>query len=128
MDRIKNFRTLKDENIDKQRGFQEILNSPVFRNFVISEDSKTTGIIVNIKQKEKPQLNAFQNNQEIEKYKDSLKKERHQNIIEIREIIKSFDDIGKIHLGGIPMIADDMMTFIKSDIIVFGLGVFYLSY
>ena len=123
MDRIKNFRTLKDENVDKERGFQEILNSPVFRNFVISEDSKTTGIIVNIKQKEKPQLNAFKNNQEIEKYKDSLKKERHQNIIEIREIIKSFEDIGKIHLGGIPMIADDMMTFIKSDIIVFGLGV-----
>ena len=124
MDRIKNFRTLKDENVDKERGFQEILNSPVFRNFVISEDSKTTGIIVNIKQKEKPQLNAFKNNQEIEEYKDSLKKERHQNIIEIREIIKSFEDIGKIYLGGIPMIADDMMTFIKSDIIVFGLGVF----
>ena len=124
MDRIKNFRTLKDENVDKERGFKEILNSPVFRNFVISEDSKTTGIIVNIKQKEKPQLNAFKNSQEIEKYKDSLKKERHQNIIEIREIIKSFENIGKIHLGGIPMIADDMMTFIKSDIIVFGLGVF----
>ena len=124
MDRLKNFRTLKDENIDKERGFQEILNSPVFRNFVISEDSKTTGIIVNIKQKEKPQLSAFDNSQEIEKYKDSLKKERHQNIIEIREVIKSFEDIGKIHLGGIPMIADDMMTFIKSDIIVFGLGVF----
>ena len=32
-------------------------------------------------------------------------------------------NIGKIHLGGIPMIADDMMTFIKSDIIVFGIGV-----
>ena len=39
MDRIKNFRTLKDNNIDRDRGFQEILNSPVFRNFVISEDS-----------------------------------------------------------------------------------------
>ena len=124
MDRIKNFRTLKDENIDKERGFQEILNSPVFRNFVISEDSKTTGIIVNIKQREEPQLSAFDNKQEIERYKDSLKKERHQNIVEIREIIKSFEDIGKIHLGGIPMIADDMMTFIKSDIVVFGLGVF----
>ena len=59
MDRIKNFRTLKDENIDKERGFEEILNSPVFRNFVISEDSKTTGIIVNIKQKEEPKLSAF---------------------------------------------------------------------
>ncbi len=124
MDRIKNFRTLKDENIDKERGFQEILNSPVFRNFVVSEDSKTTGIIVNIKPIEKPQSNAFDNKQELEKYKDSLKKKRHQNIIEIREIIKTFEDIGKIHLGGIPMIADDMMTFIKSDIIVFGLGVF----
>ena len=29
-----------------------------------------------------------------------------------------------IHLGGIPMIADDMMTFIKNDIVVFGAGVF----
>ena len=38
-------------------------------------------------------------------------------------MIKSYDDIGKIYLGGIPMIADDMMSFIKSDIIVFGLGV-----
>ncbi len=124
MERIKNFKTLKDENIDKERGFKEILNSPVFRNFVVSEDSKTTGIIVNIKQKQKPQFSAFNNKQEIEIYKDTLKKERHQNITEIREIIKSFEGIGKIHLGGIPMIADDMMSFIKSDIIVFGLGVF----
>ena len=30
----------------------------------------------------------------------------------------------KYILGGIPMIADDMMSFIKSDIIVFGIGVF----
>ena len=124
MDRIKNFRTLKDDNVDRDRGFQEILNSPVFKNLVVSEDGKTTGIIVNIKQTEKPQINAFNSKQEIEKYKDILKKERHQNIIEIREVINSFENIGKIHLGGIPMIADDMMTFIKSDIIIFGLGVF----
>ena len=124
MDRIKNFRTLKDDNIDKERGFQEILNSPVFKNFIISEDSKTTGIIVNIKPKEKLQISSFKNKQEFEKYKDSIKQQRHQNIIEIREIIKSFDDLGTIYLGGVPMIADDMMTFIKNDIIIFGLGVF----
>ena len=41
--------TLKDENVDKERGFNEILNSPVFRNFVISEDGNTSGIIVYIK-------------------------------------------------------------------------------
>ena len=37
-ERLQNFKTLKDENVDRNRGFKEILNSPVFRNFVISED------------------------------------------------------------------------------------------
>ena len=67
---------------------------------------------------------AFDNEKGFEKYKDKLKYENHKNIEEIREVIQSFKDIGKIHLGGIPMIADDMMTFIKKDIIVFGIGVF----
>ena len=48
-ERLKYFKTLKDEDVDKQRGFKEILDSPVFRNFVISEDGKTSGIIINIK-------------------------------------------------------------------------------
>ncbi len=51
-ERLKNFKTLKDEDIDRERGFNEILSSPVFRNFVISEDGKTSGIIVNIKKNE----------------------------------------------------------------------------
>ena len=61
----------------------------------------------------------------IQEFKDQIKKQNHKNIVEIRDVISSYEDIGKIHLGGIPMIADDMMTFIKSDIIVFGLGVFF---
>ena len=52
-ERLKNFKTLKDEDIDRERGFNEILSSPVFRNFVISEDGKTSGIIVNIKKKQR---------------------------------------------------------------------------
>ena len=120
-ERLKNFSTLKSEGIDKERGFNEILNSPVFRNFVISEDGKTTGIIVNLKKDEG--LKELKNKKEIENYKDALKKKNHENILEIREIIKTYSEVGKIHLGGIPMIADDMMSFIKSDIIVFGIGV-----
>ena len=123
MDRIKNYRTLKDENIDRERGFNEIASSPVFKNFVISEDKTTTGIIVNIKNTE-ANAKQFQSKKELQTYKDKLKEKNHNNILEIREIIKSFSDIGKIHLGGIPMIADDMMTFIKSDIFTFGIGVF----
>ena len=123
-ERLESFKTLKDEDIDKDRGFKEILSSPVFRNFVISEDGKTSGIIVNIKKDNKLKEIANKSKKEIEAYKDLTKKQNHQNILEIRNVIKSYDDIGKIHLGGIPMIADDMMSFIKSDIIVFGLGVF----
>jgi len=120
-ERLNNIVTLKDENVDKERGFKEILNSPVFRNFVISEDGSTTGIIVNIKKDD--EIKKLKNKKQIEKYKEKLKKKNHQNILEIREIIKSYNEIAKIYLGGIPMIADDMMTFIKNDIVVFGVGV-----
>ena len=121
-ERLESFKTLKDEDVNKERGFKEILNSPVFRNFVISEDGNTSGIIVYIK---KDILKDVKNKtkEEIEIYKDTIKKKNHENILQIREIIRSYDDIGKIYLGGIPMITDDMMSFIKSDIIVFGLGV-----
>ena len=123
-DRLKNFKTLKDDDIDRKRGFREIINSPVFRNFVISEDGKTSGIIINIKKNNETKDFTDKSIKEIEKLKDQVKKQNHQNIIQIREVIESYQDVGKIHLGGIPMIADDMMSFIKSDIIVFGIGVF----
>ena len=71
-DRLNNFVTLKDEEVDKDRGFQEILNSPVFKNFVISEDGKTSGIIVNLK-KDKT-LKKLKDQKEIENYKEKLKK------------------------------------------------------
>ena len=122
-ERLGNFKTLKDEDIDKERGFNEILSSPVFRNFVISEDGKTSVIIVNIKNKKQIKNISNKTKEEIEVHKDLIKKQNHQNILEIRDVIKSYNNIGKINLGGIPMIADDMMTFIKSDIVVFGLGV-----
>ncbi len=142
-ERLENFVTLKSENVDKNRGFNEILNSPVFRNFVISEDGTTTGIIVNIKEDTKLKNLIKKNNKfkekinnkekisnysqfivEFENYKTLVKKKNHKNILEIRKLIQNYNDIGKIHLGGIPMIADDMMSFIKNDITVFGTGVF----
>ena len=122
-ERLEGFKTLKDEGVDRSRGFKEILNSPVFRNFVISENGNTSGIIVNIKENIKLKKIENLSKEEIEKYKDKIKKQNHKNILEIRQVIQSYGDVGKIYLGGIPMIADDMMTFIKSDIVVFGLGV-----
>ncbi len=121
-DKLKNFSTLKSEGINKQKGFKEILNSPVFKNFVISEDGKTSGIVVYIKQDNN--INNIKNKLEIEKYKELKKRQNKENIAEIREVIKEYNKDTKIYLGGIPMIADDMMSFIKKDIIIFGVGVF----
>ena len=52
-ERIKNFKTLSSEDADKERGFDEIINSPIYKEFVISKDGKTSGILVYIKTDEK---------------------------------------------------------------------------
>ena len=156
-ERIKNFKTLSSKDADKERGFNEIINSPIYKEFVISKDGKTSGILVYIKtdkklsdliktknnyldKKDKKQLTLKDKKEykkflkEYDSYKKSYNKKNHQNINEIREVINKYtldnpesqiSSLPKIHLGGIPMIADDMMSFIKSDIIVFGAGVFF---
>ena len=68
-EKLRNFSTLKSEGIDRLKGFNEILNSPVFRNFVISEDGTTTGIIVNIKEDKKLKELTIKDN----KYKQKIK-------------------------------------------------------
>jgi len=146
-ERIKNFKTLSSEDVDKKRGFEEIINSPIYKEFVISKDGKTSGILVYIKTDKKlSDLIRTKNNyldkrdkgqftsedkkeykkflKEYDNYKKSYNQKNHQNINEIRTVIEKYKNTAKIHLGGIPMIADDMMTYIKSDIIVFGAGVF----
>ena len=62
---------------------------------------------------------------EYEDYKNLYNIRNHQNIAEIRDVISKYGENAKIHLGGIPMIANDMMSYIKSDIVVFGIGVFF---
>ena len=70
-ERLMNFKTLKDEGVDKKRGFNEILASPVFKNFVISEDGQTSGIIVNIKTNEKLKDIESKSEKEIQIFKEN---------------------------------------------------------
>ena len=53
MDRLKNYKTLAYPEIDRKRGFEEIINSPIYQNYVISEDGKTSGIVVYLKKDER---------------------------------------------------------------------------
>ena len=147
MERLKNYKTLAYPEIDRKRGFEEIVNSPIYKNYVISEDGKTSGIVVYIKKDERlaeyikvkdkyfiqsnetglskeEKINYKKFIKEYEDYKNLYNIRNHQNITEIRDVISKYGNNAKIHLGGIPMIADDMMSYIKSDIIVFGIGVF----
>jgi predicted RND superfamily exporter protein len=147
MERLKNYKTLAYPEIDRKRGFDEIINSPIYKNYVISEDGKTSGIVVYLKKDERlaeyikvkdkyfnqsnetglskeEKINYKKFQKEYEKYKNLYNIRNHQNITEIRDVISKYGENAKIHLGGIPMIADDMMSYIKSDIIVFGIGVF----
>mgnify|MGYP007000087009 CR=1 len=69
-----------------------------------------SGIIVNIKKSDQLKDLSNKSKKDIEAHKDKIKIQNHKNILEIRDVIESYDNIGKIHLGGIPMIADDMMS------------------
>ena len=140
-DKIK---TIIDPDIDISLAKKEILESPIFKNLIVSEDGQLTSLIVNLKRDEqfvellrkrndlraKEKLKIEEEKElkkilvEYDKRKGNLKKINHQNIVAIREIIKEFSDTGELHLGGVPMIADDMIEFIKSDLVNFGVGVF----
>ena len=147
MERLKNYKTLSYPEIDKKKGFNEIINSPIYKDYVISADGKTSGIVVYLKQDKK--LNEFIKiknnyfnlglegnldksqkkeraifNNEYDSYKNIYNQKNHQNINEIREVIKKYNVNAEIFLGGLPMITDDMMSFVQNDIVVFGIGVF----
>ena len=147
MERLKNYKTLAYPEIDRKRGFDEIVNSPIYKNYVISEDGKTSGIVVYLKKDERlaeyikvkdkyfyqkkelglskeEKINFKKFIKEYEEYKNLYNLRNHQNITEIRDVISKYGENANIHLGGIPMIADDMMSYIKNDILVFGIGVF----
>ena len=45
MDRLKNYKTLSYPEIDRKRGFEEIINSPIYKNYVISKMGKLQGLL-----------------------------------------------------------------------------------
>jgi predicted RND superfamily exporter protein len=92
-------------NIDKKLVEKEFTTSALYSKNLVSEDFTTTAILINLK----PNL---------------TKKQNHENILNVRKVIKKYNQDNKLHLGGVSMIADDMVEFVKHDIQTFGLVVF----
>ncbi len=139
--------TLEDSETNRMIAKKEILESPIYNNLILSPDAQTTGIQVNLKNDLKYNSLLKKRNTLLDKNKtgklgkagvDELKsclveyeityqnlaKQRHQVIEEVRKIIGSFKKHGTLYLGGVPMISDDTIAFVKKDLIVFGFGVF----
>ena len=147
IEKIKNIQYIVTPGIEINRALNELKNSPVYKKLIINEDATTFGIVVYIKDNKeylsalktnKDFLDKQQNNKLSEKdlkefeahnkILEKLKKEHNKNLefynIEIRSHISKYKNIADINLSGIPMIADDLISFVKKDITVFGSGVF----
>lgn len=141
------YRTLSSNDVNNAKARAELIASPIFKELIISLDGKTTALQVNLKNNETfrqllHQRNALLLKQQegtitseesdqlqevISKYqaiKAEINRKDHQNILNVRAIMQKYEQFGELHLGGVTMISDDMVTFIKSDLMVFGIGVF----
>lgn len=138
--------TLQSPEVNKKEALQELTTSPIYKNLLVSEDGGTSAIQINFKRDKKyfslldgrdqlrskaakePLSNQERKRlEELESKFDAYSKkvsERTSNIIsEVRTIMEDYRDVATMHLGGISMITNDMLSFIQHDITVFGIGI-----
>ena len=133
-------RTLLDERTDIELAKKEFTQSRLYSDLLVSDDLSTTAIVVSLKAA--PELSALldlrnglreQANlsaQEAEtltrvtlEYQaklDAFQAKQAQLIQDVRDIVDEHRDNAKLFLGGLPMIVADSVSFINSDVVVFG--------
>ena len=143
-----NIQTLQSPTVDRKLARVELQTSPLYRNLLVSPDLKITALQINFwtneiyanliarrdriltKQTDSRLMSAEiaefkQVTTELKKSRDERKKVRHQDIAKIRAIMDSYRQDAQLFLGGISMIADDLISFIRKDLKIFGLGVLF---
>ncbi|MCI6988869.1 MAG: MMPL family transporter [Campylobacter sp.] len=136
--------SLKDENVSLENAKKEFLSSPLYASNLVSDDFKTTAIVINLiidekyydfikardellqKQKdsklsvdEKAKLEII--NSKFKTYRDINRQKEAGDIEAIRQILDEFRPAQTLFLGGVNMIASDMIEFVKNDIVFYGL-------
>ncbi|MEX1197966.1 MAG: MMPL family transporter [Pseudohongiellaceae bacterium] len=138
--------TVLTEGIDLDAAREEITQSPIFRNAVVSPDGGTTALQANfrfderyfeligrrteLREKQAAEGLTSDERQELREVSDAFdtyslesSEQRHEDIARIRGILDQYRDEATLYLGGAPMIADDLVTFVQSDLATFSLGV-----
>ena len=148
---VSNYRTLGSPDIDRERALDELTHSPLYRNAVVSADGKTTAIRITLKpapdnfadlQYERGEL-LYRRAQghasaaelarlaalepRYQAQKDSVDAANHETVDRLRELMRGHADAAELHLGGVAMIADDMIGYVRNDIVVFGTASFLLA-
>ena len=141
------YRTLESDEVDKVKAKAELIASPIFKELIISLDGNTTALQVNLKGDDTFRALLYQRNALLLKQeegsltrdeslrlediidefyvrKTEINEKDHQNILNVRAIMQKYEQFGTLYLGGVTMITDDMVSFIKKDLVVFGVGVF----
>jgi len=139
-------RTLETPDTDRELARQELTTSPLYRNLVVSPDGRTTAMQVNLRRDEhyrrlldrREALRLEQSQRTLgpeesvelqtvsaafKAYAAQLQDQRQADIAAVRAVLDRHRDLAEIHLGGVPMIASDMIDYVRNDIRVFGIGV-----
>ena len=135
-----------EQEIDLAAAKAELMSSPVFSNAVVSPDGETAGMLVSFELDLKAQallarrselreagalgvldaddlaeLRAVE--QEYSAYTVMTGARQSATIAEIRDLLDNYRGEAQIYLGGAPMIADDLVTFVRGDLSSFSFGV-----
>ena len=144
---IDNIKTLEDPDADPTMARQELSASPLYNDMLLNISQNTTVIQLNrpiderhreltkarealwAKRAEQPL--SVDEEKEVARLSQSIAdlnahnaEVLHQDIIKIRQVLAPYKEQAEIYLGGVPMIADDMITFVENDMYTFGVGVF----
>lgn len=140
--------TLTSPRVNRRLARKELQNSPLYRNLLVSPDLSTTAIQVNFKVNEEyRKLVDIQDRLQLketaghlseaeagrlarirarmEQLNDEYLFERKKDIASIRSILDAYRGNADIFLGGVSMVAVDLIRFVKNDIEVFGIGVLF---
>lgn len=139
-------RTLLSEGVDREQAKQEFWQSPIYRDMLLGPDGRTTAVLANLKVdnkylalvKERDELRALSKSgalspeQQLEyeqvsaeflAYRTEAAVKDKARVAKVREIVTSYSDRAEMFVGGVTMITADMIDFIQSDLVVFGIGI-----
>lgn len=142
-DLINETRTLKSENIDLSLVKQEFLTSPLYKDRLVNKDFTISSIFINLRQdpeyftllekrndlleKQKNTALTDKEKQRLQEVTVAFKKHRdaqrildNENIEKIRSIITKYQDKATFFLGGAQMISNDIIGFVKNDLLIYG--------